>query len=116
MAAPPEAGNDVARAAGGRGPRIVAREDGAAAMPMRVAIVSPDGEVFSGEADMVVARTTEGEIGVMPGHVPLLGVLVPGGSVRVKTGGTEITASVDGGFLSVTKEGVSILAEAADLA
>jgi F-type H+-transporting ATPase subunit epsilon len=85
-------------------------------MPMRVAIVSPDREVWSGTADMVVARTTEGEIGVMPGHIPLLGVLVPDGSVRVKTGGTEIPVRVDGGFLSVTKEGVSVLAEAAALA
>jgi F-type H+-transporting ATPase subunit epsilon len=84
-------------------------------MPMRVAIVSPDSEVWDGAADMVVARTTEGEIGVMPGHIPLLGVLVPNGSVRVKTGGTEVTVSVDGGFLSVTKEGVSILAEAAHI-
>jgi F-type H+-transporting ATPase subunit epsilon len=84
-------------------------------MPMRVAIVSPDSEVWTGQADMVVARTTEGEIGVMPGHIPLLGVLVPNGSVRVKTGGTEIAATVDGGFLSVTKEGVSILAERAEL-
>jgi F-type H+-transporting ATPase subunit epsilon len=85
-------------------------------MPMRVRIVSPDSEVWSGQADMVIARTTEGEIGVLPGHIPLLGVLVQGGKVRVKTGGTEIAASVDGGFLSVTKEGVSILAEVADLA
>jgi F-type H+-transporting ATPase subunit epsilon len=85
-------------------------------MPMRVAIVSPEKEIWTGEGDMVVARTTEGEIGVLPGHVPLLGVLVDGGQVRVKTGGTQITANVDGGFLSVTSEGVSILAERADLA
>ena len=84
-------------------------------MPMRVAIVSPEKEVWTGEGDMVVARTTEGEIGVLPGHVPLLGILVDGGQVRVKTGDTEITAAVDGGFLSVTSEGVSILAERADL-
>ncbi|WP_131748333.1 F0F1 ATP synthase subunit epsilon [Frankia sp. Cppng1_Ct_nod] len=84
-------------------------------MPMRVAIVSPEKEVWSGEADMVVARTTEGEIGVQPGHVPLLGVLVTNGEVRVKTGGSTVTVAVDGGFLSVTKQGVSILAEHAVL-
>jgi F-type H+-transporting ATPase subunit epsilon len=84
-------------------------------MPIRVAIVSPEQEVWSGDADMVVARTTEGDIGVLPGHVPLLGVLVPGGVVRVKTGGEEISASVDGGFISVTRHGVSILAETATL-
>jgi F-type H+-transporting ATPase subunit epsilon len=85
-------------------------------MPMRVAIVSPEREVWSGEGDMVIARTVDGEIGVQPGHIPLLGVLVPGGTVRVKTGDREIAASVNGGFLSVTKDGVSILAEEASLA
>jgi F-type H+-transporting ATPase subunit epsilon len=85
-------------------------------MPMRVAIVSPEQEVWSGEGDMVIARTVDGEIGVWPGHIPLLGVLVPDGTVRVKTGDREIAAAVNGGFLSVTKEGVSILAEQASLA
>jgi F-type H+-transporting ATPase subunit epsilon len=84
-------------------------------MPMRVAIVSPEHEVWSGEADMVIARTTEGEIGVLPRHVPMLGVLVPEGEVRIKAAGREITAAVDGGFISVTHEGVSILAEQASL-
>jgi len=85
-------------------------------MPMRVAIVSPEKEVWSGEADMVVARTTEGEIGVLPGHIPMLGLLVEGQTVRVKVGSQEVAAQVDGGFVSVTKEGVSILAENATLA
>ncbi|ABD13058.1 ATP synthase F1 subunit epsilon [Frankia sp. CcI156] len=84
-------------------------------MPIRVAIVSPEQEVWSGDADMVVARTTDGDLGVLPGHVPLLGLLAPGGTVRVKTGGREISASVDGGFISVTHQGVSILAETAKL-
>ena len=84
-------------------------------MPMRVAIVSPESEVWSGEADMVVARTLDGEIGVLPGHIPLLGVLADDQIVRVQTGGREIEASVNGGFLSVTKDGVSILAETAEL-
>jgi F-type H+-transporting ATPase subunit epsilon len=84
-------------------------------MPMRVSIVSPEQEVWSGQADMVVARTTSGEIGVLPGHIPLLGVLVPDGEVRVKTADGEIAAMVDGGFLSVTKQGVSVLAETATL-
>jgi F-type H+-transporting ATPase subunit epsilon len=82
---------------------------------MRVAIVSPESEVWSGEADMVIARTVDGEIGVLPGHVPLLGVLAEHGQVRVKTAGREIVAAVDGGFVSVTKEGVSILAERATI-
>ena len=64
---------------------------------------------------MVVARTLDGEIGVLPGHVPLLGVLTDDQVVRVRTGGQELAALVNGGFLSVTKDGVSILAESAEL-
>jgi F-type H+-transporting ATPase subunit epsilon len=82
---------------------------------MRVAIVSPEREVWSGEADMVVARTTEGEIGVLPGHISLLGILAEEGTVRVKIDGRIISLNVNGGFLSVTKQGVSILAEEATL-
>jgi F-type H+-transporting ATPase subunit epsilon len=82
---------------------------------MRVAVVSPEREVWSGEADMVIARTVDGELGVLPGHVPLLGVLVDDGEVRIKVGGRELRARVNGGFVSVTKEGVSILAEDAEL-
>ncbi|ABW10481.1 F0F1 ATP synthase subunit epsilon [Frankia sp. Mgl5] len=85
-------------------------------MPMRVAIVSPEQEVWSGDADMVVARTVDGDIGVLPGHIPMLAVLVRDQTVRVKVGGQEISAAVDGGFVSVTKEGVSILAESATIA
>ncbi|MDQ6873944.1 MAG: F0F1 ATP synthase subunit epsilon [Actinomycetota bacterium] len=66
---------------------------------------------------MVIARTTEGELGVLPGHAPLLGELAEGWVVRIQQdGGEEIVAAVHGGFLSVTDEGVSILAETAELA
>ncbi len=85
-------------------------------MAMRVAVVSPEQEVWSGEAEMVIARTLDGEIGVLEGHIPLLGVLSEDGEVRIQTGGNEVTAKVSGGFLSVTKAGVSILAERAELA
>jgi F-type H+-transporting ATPase subunit epsilon len=85
-------------------------------MAMRVAVVSPEQEVWSGEAEMVSARTLDGEIGVLEGHVPLLGVLAEDGEVRIKTGGSDVTAKVSGGFLSVTKDGVSVLAERAHLA
>lgn len=85
-------------------------------MAMRVAVVSPEHEVWSGEAEMVVARTLDGEIGVLEGHIPLLGVLAEDGEVRIRTGGSDVTAKVSGGFLSVTKDGVSVLAERAELA
>ena len=84
-------------------------------MAMRVAVVSPEDEVWTGEADMVIARTPDGEIGVLAGHIPLLGVLTEGQTVRIKAGGREIAAEVDGGFISVSRDGVSILAERADL-
>ena len=87
-------------------------------MAMRVAVVSPEKEIWSGEAEMVSARTLDGEIGILEGHIPLLGVLADDGEVRIRTAGSgsEVTAKVSGGFLSVTKEGVSILAERAELA
>jgi F-type H+-transporting ATPase subunit epsilon len=82
---------------------------------MRVAIVSPEALVWTGEADRLVARTLDGEIGILPRHAPMLGVLVSDGEVRLKTGGGNVVAKVDGGFLSVTAEGVSILAEQAEI-
>jgi F-type H+-transporting ATPase subunit epsilon len=86
-------------------------------MAIRVAVVSPEQEIWSGEAEMVIARTLDGEIGVLQGHVPLLGVLAEEGEVHIRSGsGGDVTAKVNGGFLSVTKDGVSILAEHAELA
>lgn len=81
----------------------------------RVDIVSVEAKVWSGEADMVVARTTEGELAVLAGHAPLLGQLKEPSRVRVKTpGGDEIAYDVAGGFLSVTDEAVTVLAEHAE--
>jgi F-type H+-transporting ATPase subunit epsilon len=66
---------------------------------------------------MVIARTTEGELGVLPGHAPLLGELAPGGVVRIRPeSGEELVVAAHGGFLSVTEKGVSILAETAEIA
>ena len=82
---------------------------------MHVELVAPDREVWSGDAEMVIARTAEGEIGVMPGHQPLLGVLVEG-TVRIKRSGeNEMVAAVHGGFLSVSNRGVSVLGELVEL-
>jgi F-type H+-transporting ATPase subunit epsilon len=82
-----------------------------------VALVAVDREVYRGEATMVVARTTEGEIGVLPGHTPLLGELADGGVVTItEAGGGQVVAAVHGGFLSITDEGVTILAEVAEMA
>ena len=84
---------------------------------LEVALVAVDREVYRGEASMVVARTTEGEIGVLPGHTPLLGELAEGGVVTIsEAGGGQVVAAVHGGFLSITDEGVTILAEVAEMA
>lgn len=77
---------------------------------LKVELVAADRKVWSGEASMVRARTAEGEIGIMPGHTPLLGVLVEGDVVIHAEGGDQ-TATVDGGFLSVDHDTVTIVAE-----
>ena len=80
---------------------------------LQVELVAADRKVWEGEADMVVARTVDGELGVLPGHTPLLGVLVEG-QVRIKAADREHVATVDSGFLSVDRDKVIIIAEAVD--
>jgi F-type H+-transporting ATPase subunit epsilon len=81
---------------------------------LQVELVAADRKVWEGEADMVVARTVDGELGILPGHTPLLGILVEG-DVRIQaSGGATHTASLDSGFLSVDRDRVIILAEAVD--
>jgi F-type H+-transporting ATPase subunit epsilon len=79
---------------------------------LTVELVAADRKVWSGEASRVVARTTDGDIGILPGHAPLLGVLVEG-EVRIAGEAEQITAQVDGGFLSVDHDRVTIVAESA---
>ena len=83
---------------------------------LQVELVAVERKIWSGEATMVIARTTEGELGVLPGHAPLLGELSPGGVVTIRTdSGEDLTVAAHGGFLSVTEKGVSILAETAEI-
>lgn len=84
------------------------------AKSFRVDLVSVEAMVWSGEAEMVVARTVDGELAVLAGHAPLLGQLKEPSRVRVKTtGGDEVAYDIAGGFLSVTNDGVTVLAESA---
>lgn len=77
-----------------------------------VELVSVERMLWTGQASIVTAQTTEGEIGVLPGHEPMLGQLVDNGVVTIRpVGGDKLVAAVQGGFLSVSKEKVSILAE-----
>ncbi|MFF5293593.1 F0F1 ATP synthase subunit epsilon [Paractinoplanes globisporus] len=81
---------------------------------LAVKVVAVEERVWSGEAEMLIARTTEGEIGVLPGHAPLLGLLKEPSQVRVKlAGGEQLTYDVSGGFLSIDADGVTVLAESA---
>ncbi|MET8799268.1 F0F1 ATP synthase subunit epsilon [Nocardia sp. NPDC004568] len=82
---------------------------------MSVDLVAVERRLWSGRASFVSAQTTEGQIGIMPGHEPLLGQLVEGGTVTiVDTEGTRIVAAVHGGFFSVTADTVRVLAESAE--
>ena len=80
-------------------------------MTMHVALVIPDRELWSGEARTVIAKTTEGDIGVLTGHAPVFGVLAEGSLVEILNDDAEpVRAAVSGGFLSVANDRVSILA------
>ena len=82
---------------------------------MRAALVVPDRELWSGEARTVIAKTTEGDIGVLTGHSPVFGILTEGSLVEILTEDAEVRAAVSGGFLSVADDRVSILAAQAQL-
>ena len=79
---------------------------------LKVELVSPEKKVWSGEAVSVSARTLEGDLGILTDHAPLLGVLVDGKVVIKGTEGSVSEFNVNGGFLSVSNNRVSILAEA----
>ncbi|KQU53504.1 ATP synthase F0F1 subunit epsilon [Rhodococcus sp. Leaf278] len=84
---------------------------------MEVSLVAVEQKLWSGTATIVSAQTTEGEIGIMLGHEPVLGQLIEGGTVSITTtDGEKIIAAVHGGFLSVTGKTVTVLAESADFA
>jgi len=82
---------------------------------LRVELVVPDRELWSGEARTVVAKTLEGDIGVLTGHSPVFGVLAEGSLVEILTEDSSVKAAVSGGFLSVHDDQVSILAAQAQL-
>jgi F-type H+-transporting ATPase subunit epsilon len=82
---------------------------------LQVELVAADRLVWSGQATMVIARTTEGDVGILPNHAPLLSSIIEG-VVDVQTAeGETWIAAVDAGFLSVADNRVSILAERAEM-
>lgn len=82
---------------------------------MQVDLVAADAAVWSGQAKLVVAKTVEGEIGLMPGHEPMLAILASG-EVRITLqDGDVIKASAEQGFLSVENNVVTVVARSASL-
>jgi F-type H+-transporting ATPase subunit epsilon len=81
---------------------------------IKVNIVTPDGPVYDSEVNMVIANTSTGEIGILPGHIPMVAPLTVGANRLKKEGSTDIVA-VSGGFLEVRPDQVSILAPSAEL-
>jgi F-type H+-transporting ATPase subunit epsilon len=98
---------------------------------LRVALVAPDGEIWSGRARMVIAKTLEGDLGVLTGHAPVLGILAEASLVRIldpegegtsgtedgqgAAGGGEVVAAVSSGFFAVADDRVSVLVGDAQL-
>jgi F-type H+-transporting ATPase subunit epsilon len=84
--------------------------------PMQVEVVSADEVVWSGEATNIIAKTVDGDIGILANHSPVLAVLVPGGVEIVCPDGAREIVAVEGGFMSVSRGRVSILSEYARMA
>jgi len=81
---------------------------------VKVRIVTPQREMYDGEADMVILRSQNGDIGVMHGHTPLMTVLDYGILRLMENGETVKKAAVFGGFAEINKEGVNILTDTAE--
>jgi F-type H+-transporting ATPase subunit epsilon len=92
---------------------------------LQVELVVPEGEVWAGPAEMVIAKTLEGDIGVLTGHSPVIGILAEGSVVRIRPegsgggqgegDGSEVAAAVSSGFFSIADDRVSVLARQAQL-
>jgi len=84
-------------------------------MPLQLDIVTPEKLAFSDEVDAVVLPGSEGELGVLPHHAPLVSTLGLG-ELRIRKGGAEESFAIAGGFLQVLPDRVVVLAETADMA
>jgi F-type H+-transporting ATPase subunit epsilon len=84
-------------------------------MPLHLEIVTPERRAFEGDVDEVIVPGSEGEMGILPHHAPLISLLGQG-VLRLKTGGTEQEFAIFGGFLQVRPDRVVVMAETADMA
>ena len=84
-------------------------------MPLHLEIVTPEKRAFTGDVDEVIVPGSEGELGILPHHAPLISTLGQG-VLRLKSGGQEQEFAIFGGFLQVRPDRVVVLAETADMA
>lgn len=83
---------------------------------VKVNIVTPDGPVYDSEVAMVIAKTVSGEIGVLPGHIPMVAPLAISAVTLKKEDGSQEVVAVSGGFIEVRPDQISILAPSAEVA
>lgn len=82
---------------------------------IRLELVTPEGgKVFGSDIDMLIVRSRAGELGILPKHARLLTELLPH-AMRIKAEGTEYLAAIGGGFMEVTPDKITILADSAEL-
>ena len=86
------------------------------ATPLQVEVVAPEGMVWEGEATSVIVRTTEGDIGILSDHEPVMAAMVPCAAEVVAISGQRQIIAVGGGFISVFHNRVSLLSDSATLA
>ena len=79
-------------------------------------VVSPESIVWSGQAEMLVTRTTEGEIGILADHEPTMAALATGSTVITAEDGEQITLAIHGGFLQILHNEVTLLTDRAEIA
>ncbi len=86
------------------------------AKTFKLKVVSPEAIVWTGEAEMLVTRTTEGEIGILADHEPTMASLATGSTVVHTAEGDRVTLAIHGGFLQIDSSGVTLLTDRAVLA
>jgi F-type H+-transporting ATPase subunit epsilon len=85
------------------------------AKSFRLDVVSPEAIIWSGDAELLVTRTTEGEIGIMADHEPTMAALATGSTVVHPVGGKPVTIALHGGFLQIFQNEVTLLTDRAEI-
>ncbi|WP_017471031.1 F0F1 ATP synthase subunit epsilon [Amphibacillus jilinensis] len=80
---------------------------------LTVEVVTPDGRIVNDQFDMVVVHSEKGELGILPGHAPLIAPLIIS-SARLKTGNESMKVAIGGGFIEVDQDHVTLLAQSAE--